>query len=567
MKDFLAKNWINVIGLGMVFTAFIYFLNLATERYEVPIELKIAVSLILGSGCIIYGIKRFQKGGFLLAQIMSGLGTAIIFATIAFISFTEVTSWSNGTLIATMGIAVVTSSYIADRFNMSILALISTAGGLITPFFIQATESLDIPLFIYLLLINVAAIVISVRNNWIILRSMSFILSLFLYVLYYYLFNPESWGRPFLYATALFLVYTVGFITAAIKKAKSVEGMDLFLSIINGINFVFWCHFILGGFELSFVIPMAIVGVIFLGVSFFIYTNSKEVISLGTLSYFLMSIVSLAICGSEIGAEYTNGGINYLIITFMWLLLLALVYAVIRLIGESKMILGIMVGFVLVTSYWYSNAWSVEWIPIFGVKYIPFFNLGAIVWILLATFGFSLSKFLLKDTLHSEMAQSVGEKMIQSISAGAALISHLVIGGLLTVQIINLWEAYEITLLTQGLMVSLMWFVYALILFLWSNNTSQKLFKVLGMLVIAVSTLKVFIFDLQGESTVEKVIFLLLFGGILFILGRVNQKSASKAKSKEGPSEKTYTYSNPFQSEQSSNETTSKNYTAPWKRF
>ena len=260
-------------------------------------------------------------------------------------------------------------------------------------------------------------------------------------------------------------------------------------------------------------------------------------ISPGAFIYFILGIISISISGNEVALQFHDGGVNYLITGFMWLFIIGLAYSIIRLVSSSQMILLVILGFISLSVYWFMHAWDVDWIPLFGVKYIPFINLGAMLWILLAILGFSISKYLMDNTVADCDKNTVGFDLLTLLSSSCALISHLVLGGLLTIQIMNLWEAYEISFLTRGLMVSLMWFIYAVLLFRWSYKTNQKLFKIIGILVVLVSSLKVFILDLNGESSVEKIVFLVVFGGVLFLIGKLNQREREKNILPESPSE------------------------------
>ena len=92
---------------------------------------------------------------------------------------------------------------------------------------------------------------------------------------------------------------------------------------------------------------------------------------------------------------------------------------------ESMRIVG-LVGWALICVFWYTVAWEVEWVEWFGVKYIPFINPGALVWIALAATGFIFARQL------SEGKEEIDKEQNSIIFAIASL---LVVGGLFTLQI------------------------------------------------------------------------------------------------------------------------------------
>ena len=101
-------------------------------------------------------------------------------------------------------------------------------------------------------------------------------------------------------------------------------------------------------------------------------------------------------------------------------------------------------------------------------------------------YGLLLSKFEIQH-------EKIEEKEVITFSDLLATLSHIVIGGLLTVQISNLWEAYDIQHIKQNLVMSICWMIYALIIFLYGNNYKNRLYKMMGALVLILVSMKVFI--------------------------------------------------------------------------
>ncbi len=148
MRKFFEKNWIMTLGIGFIFTAFIYFLKLAVDNGWLPIELRIALSVLLGISGLFAGYTYYNHGKKLLGEVLAGIGTSILYATIGYLSFSDGMHWSTNALLISMAAISVTVSAIAVKQNMRILFLISLSGGMIPPFVIRATEFLDVPLFI-----------------------------------------------------------------------------------------------------------------------------------------------------------------------------------------------------------------------------------------------------------------------------------------------------------------------------------------------------------------------------------------------------------------------------------
>lgn len=520
MKDLIKNNWINGLGILFIFTAFLYFLKVAIDYGWFPPEVRAASGLAIGASSLFIGFKLYKKNNNPFSEIVSGLGIATIFATLSYISFSESISWShNAMLISTIALSAFTS-YFAVKMNMRILYITATIGALITPLVLKASDTQDLMLFIYLLVINISVLYISATKKWHELKIISFISSILIYTTYYILFDPIQWGRPFFYISSFFLVYTISSVIETWKSDKNELGLNQYLDLMNAINFVFWSNFILTQFDIPHTLPMIIVGVIFLSIGSLKYFLKDKKLELGNSAYLSLGIIVMAIACSDTGLLLTNG-INYVVNSAIWLILILALFIFGKQLKNFPIILTAYGSFLVLVIYWYVVSWDVEWISVFGIKYIPFLNLGALIWIGLAFLGFYFSKF---ESNH-ELTSNYFDK--KTLSTLLATLGHIIVGGLLTVQIVNLWTAYDISFIKLHLATSICWIIYALTIYLWSNYSNNKIFKYLGGAVLGITSLKIFIFDLSGTATFQKVIFLAIVGVLILIIGKIDTKKVS----------------------------------------
>ncbi len=529
MKDFIQKYWINALGLGLLFTALLYFLKLAVANGWFPIELRLALSSLLGCSGLFFGFKMVHQQKPVTGQVLAGLGTAVLYATIGYISFSEELLWSSSSLlIAMIGVSSVVSG-LAVRQDQRILFALSILGGLITPFVIKASAQLDVPLFIYVLILNVAAIYAGISKGWKENMLIGFVLTIGLFSSYYFLFDPVSWERPFTYCTIMFVVFMVGFVITPFRENEKYDGLELILGIFNGVNFILWSYWIFDQFSIPYVTPLLIVGTSFLTLACLIYYRSEKrgIAAFGT--YMALALISLGVAGNDLGMLYQKGGMNYVITAMVWLLLIGAVFTIGKKLKDRQLFFGSLVGYFFLIVYWFARAWEVDWLPVLGVEYIPFLNAGALVWLGLIILGFN----------YAIDVRNGGESLLAwggrgTASALLALISHIQIGGLLTIQVMNLWEAYDMNWLNRDLTLSACWFVYALVLFLWNSRLPHAMFRWLGGAVLLFSSGKVLLWDLQGESTTQKILFLLFLGGITLLIGRIRaRKNAQQTAENE----------------------------------
>ncbi len=518
------KNWITYLGITFLFLGFLYFLKMAIDEAWIPPLARVAVGLALGVTGMFIGYNMFKKHLSLTAQIIAGLGVGMTYATFGYASFSSEIAWSVHTLFLSLTTVTVAVSLIAAREDMRILMFISTLGGLLTPIVIQAQESQVWLLFSFVLLLNIGALYISAIKDWKELRVMSFVTTVIIYITYYLLFDPQQWQQPIFYLITLFVTYLVGLLISSIKDNRNFEGINLYLNLLNGINFVFWSILILDQFELAYAFPTIFTGFLFILTAATIYLlSNKSLLAPGI--YGLLGIVVIAIATHDIGYHYTKAGMHYVITTCIWLFLIVLTFAAAQLSKTNALFKVSVFAWVIVLYYWFSKAWSVEWVSWFGVEYIPFINPGALAWMALAAAGFIGSRYL--------QAQSVAQKdaieatVFKRLSTFTAILAHVVVGGLLTIQIQNAWEAYAIKITRLNLILSNVWLLYAMTLFLWGAYAKEKIYKTLGTVVILLTSCKIIFFDLHASKSFEKVIFLMLAGGLILLIAYINKRSSN----------------------------------------
>ena len=522
MKELIKKNWINGLAISFLFTAFLMSLKIIIENGWFPPELRAVLGCVLGFTSLFLGVVFHKRNKVFWSEAVAGIGVATLYATLAYVSFNDELNWSlNAMLIAIVGVTMLTA-ITAVQINMRLLYLTATIGGLITPLVIKADATDDFLLFIYLLVINVGTLFVSARKNWAELKPIALIFSVAIYSTYYVMFDPIYWVKPFLYLSALFIVYMIGIFISVWNSDDNEVNLDSYMSVINALNFIFWSNYIFKNFEISQTIPMLFVGITFVLLGVILVNFKQNKLTITNALHIVLGVILLAMACSDSGMILSNG-LNYVLNAFIWIVLIWMVYLFANAIKSNQLFTISYLGFFILTSYWYVAAWKVEWIAIFGVRYIPFLNLGALIWILLAFSGFYFAKneFISSDSKEKTQANF-------SLSNTLALVSHIIVGGLLTIQISNLWLAYQITFLDEQLALSICWLIYALTIYVWSNLSGQYFFRTFGAFVIIVTSVKIFFWDISGTTNIQKVILLLVAGLLTIIIGKVHSKVNSK---------------------------------------
>ncbi|WP_411824578.1 DUF2339 domain-containing protein [Leptospira sp. 'Mane'] len=517
----LKKNWIFILGIVSLFFATIYGLSVAFEEKLIPEEAKIGFGIFLSLTICFVGFKLFTNGIELIGEVIAGFGVSILFATFAYASFVSHIQWSSYTLFVSLAAVSGTLIYFSYRFGMRILMNICLAGGLVTPLIINAVPSQTVLLFVYVFILNITSIYLSFLKKWPETRAVSLFITILIFLTYYIQFSPVTWPEPFFYISILFLVYLVGLLVSAKLEKEKFDGISLYISVLNILNYVIWTIYIFNAFTLAYSVPLIIISLILIGTAALLHFFLKES-NLSALVYLVVGYLLLGISFGNIANSYQDRGMNYVIVTTGWLFIISSVYLFGKKIKQPQLMIGSIYVFFILLVYWYANAWDVEWIEIFGFKYIPFLNPGAFVWMLIAFVSFYIATKVTKELADEKEEILTLPKVIWELSF--SIIGHLVVGGLLTIQIQNLWEAYELTSVQSDVVLSISWTIYSLILFLWGAYSKNTVFRAFGSVVLILVSLKVFFFDLENQSKAYKAVFFFIFAILVISIAYVNQR-------------------------------------------
>lgn len=520
MNEFIKRNWITILGGTFLFSAMLYFFKLVISEGWLPPAARVAIGLLAGTTLIYYGYVKYKINASLATELLAGLGSAVVYSTLAYASFSFEINWSvNAVIIAMMSFTSVIT-YIGYKLDMRKLAFIALFGGLLTPIVLKAPEQQVFVLFLYVLILNAFAMYLSASKNWPELRIMSFFVTVSIYVTYYIYFEPLSWQEPMFYISMFFVVYFLGLMASGLFDKEKFEGLNLWLNIINAINFVFWSIFILRAFAVPYAAPTLLVGMLFILSSAFIQ-KKVGASAVPTIFYFLLGVILISIAGSELATNFRENGMYHVINVSIWLFLTILIFAASKFSKVSFAKYIAISAWMLTLIHWYSVAWDVEWVRWFGLEFIPFINPGALVWI-----GLAITGFIFSDNFRKKESQSKElpfEDKGDWVALALALASHSVVGGLLTIQIQNTWDAYQLEFISVNLFMSISWMVYALGLFLWGAYADQKPFRIMGSAVIIITSVKVFLLDLRGSSTIYMALILLVLGLIVLLIAQIDK--------------------------------------------
>lgn len=521
MNDFWKRHWTTLVGSLFMVASLITLFKYTSDQGLLTDPIKIGIGLLAGAAFAAAGLSlhRTKRAGARIGgEIGTGLGAAIWYTTCSYAGIYAAV-WNSMTVLVVMSAITIGISLFAYRFGSRMLMSVGLGGALLAPLVMQPVTDQVFTLFLYLLIVNIAFFTISVMKSWVELRIAAFVLTWIMYAVYYVHFMPDGgewWSMPMRYAIAAFLFYLLAFYTASWREKSGFSGINIYFSFTNTVLFGIWAAVVLKSSS-SMMILLAVIGIIYLALAALVYRHAGK-----NEAAFYMHMafggLSLLLGMSNLGSD---SELRPMIGVYVWTAIASL--GMLLGFGLRKDWIKGVSSFIWICTgvYWFVATWDVPRMNWFDV-YVPFLNGGAVVWMGLAAFGFVCSR-----KVRYSFTDMENNALFSNLYA---LGGHFVVGGLLTVQIMNSFEEYSLSF-SMHLALSVTWAIYALLLFVWGAYSRQRLFRWIGSIVLVIVSLKAILLDMSNEDTIFKMFVFIALGAISFGITWVNQRWRDKEES------------------------------------
>jgi uncharacterized membrane protein len=512
-------------GALFVLVSFITVLKYGSDQGWITDPIKIGAGLLVGAAAGAVGLALHRRGGSaaLTGEIGAGFGAAVWYSTSAYAGI-YTALWEPMLVLIVMSVITVAIAVYAYMHNSRMLMIVSLAGAMLAPLVMRPESDQVLQLFLYLLVINTVMFAVSIAKGWMELRWTSFGFSWLLYTVYYFHFNPISdgwWSMPMRYLIAAFLFYLIAFYAAAWRTRTSFLCTDVYISFANTVLFGLWAAGLLQN-RSSMTILMLVIGAAYSLLALLMYNIKGTTAKPAAAGYIhgAFGVVALLIGTSGLG---TGSVYRPLAVVFIWMAIAASAVWLGRKLRNDWFLASGTFIWLVTGLYWFGKAWEVPRLNWFGDVYVPFVNGGALAWIALAALGFYMSRKA------SYTNAAITPNAHSLIAVLYAIAGHFIVGGLLTIQVLDWFEEYQWSSHVD-LFLSVVWAIYALLLFVWGAYSSQRIFRWFGSMVLIIVALKAILIDLSGEDTIYKIIVFLLLGIISMSIGWINGRWSARSK-------------------------------------
>jgi uncharacterized membrane protein len=254
----IASQWFNRIGILAVLIGMAWFLKLAFDNRWIGPLGRVLIGLAAGAGLIAWSERFRAKGYVAFSYSLKATGGGILYLSL-WAAFSVYHLIPGAAAFAAMIAVTAFHAFLSWIQESELLALYAIAGGFCTPVLVSTGENHQISLFSYILVLDLAVLVLVTLRPWSRLLFCAF-LGTVLYVLGWSVefYTREQAGRTAVFFAAFFLVFALaprlvllhtaadetaaggsawdGLVTVAMPLFVAALGFLAFYSLLNSVE-------------------------------------------------------------------------------------------------------------------------------------------------------------------------------------------------------------------------------------------------------------------------------------------------------------------------------------------
>lgn len=224
----IGSQWFNRIGILAILIGMAWFVKLAIDNHWIGPLGRVLIGLVAGAGLIAWSERFRSKGYTAFAYSLKATGSGILYISLwAAFSLYHLVPAS----VAFMAMIAVTAfnGFLAWVQDAELLALYAIVGGLVTPVLVSTGENHEITLFSYLLMIDVAVLVLVALRPWSRLLFGAF-LGTVVFVLGWWseFYSQAQIGRTAFFLACFFLIFAFAprLVRLNLKQSGAISEWD-----------------------------------------------------------------------------------------------------------------------------------------------------------------------------------------------------------------------------------------------------------------------------------------------------------------------------------------------------
>jgi uncharacterized membrane protein len=203
----IGSQWLNRIGVFALLVAAAYFLKLAFDNGWIGPSGRVAIGLLAGITLVFFANRIHAKGMKYFAYSLAAVGIGVMYLSL-WAAFQLYHLLPGGVAFIAMIVVTGSAAMLALRLEAQILAVVALAGGFATPALLSTGQNRPVELFTYILLLDLAAVLLVAIRPWRRLLAGCFI-GTWIYYFGWHLkfFHGDQIGIAVAYAASFFVLF------------------------------------------------------------------------------------------------------------------------------------------------------------------------------------------------------------------------------------------------------------------------------------------------------------------------------------------------------------------------
>ena len=519
----IGSHWANRIGIAAVLIGVAYFLKYAFDNNWIGPAGRVSIGLVAGIAVVVWSEWFRARGYQAFSHSLKAVGIGVLYLSLwaAFQVYSLIP-----VAIAFLAMVVVTAStaLMALHEDAEVLAAFAVAGGLITPALLSTGQNREVALFSYVALLDFCTLVLAVLRPWRRVLALAFAGTVALYAGWYISFYArwELW-TTLAFATLFFAIFAIAPLTGRARHPEAT-----------------------GGSAFPMVLALLNAGVYFLQVYVLLNEVNKTAAAWFALALAAVYLMLSRRAGRDLGAEATRR---------LNLLHLALA------IGFVTVAIPIRLEAHWVTIGWFVEAGVLLWVSQrIKSDFLAFFSIAAlalgiarllifdnfrtehVIWnARLATFGVAVG-VLGAIAWYAGRRDDIQGRTAMQIAVVALNVLALIglsreVADYFSRQLLvgmpqgrsggwtpDIWQRYKSVGIARDFTFSALWMAYGAMLMVIGFWRKSAFVRWQGLTLIAITTVKVFLYDVSELERVYRIVSFIVLGLLLLAISFAYQR-------------------------------------------
>ena len=234
LENRIGSQWFNRIGILAMLIGVAWFLKLAFDNHWIGPLGRVLIGLLAGAALIVWS-ERFHKRGYtVFSYSLKAIGSGTLYLSL-WAAFQLYGLMPAGAAFSAMIAVTAFNGYMAWIQDSELLALYAIAGALSTPLLVSTGGNHEVTLFTYLLILDLAVLVLVALRPWSRLLFVSFVGTvIFIFGWWASFYSQDQELRTAFFLGGFFILFSLAprLVKITLDPGESFQGWDSLVSYV-----------------------------------------------------------------------------------------------------------------------------------------------------------------------------------------------------------------------------------------------------------------------------------------------------------------------------------------------